>query len=83
MKTDRSPQLALARSLPPLLHLTQPTELPCFELTYSCNGRVYKSLARGRNALAASHEGLIALAQKCHDFDSDNARLTAAIQVQG
>lgn len=74
--------LALASTLPRLQHLTPPADLPCFELTYICNGRTFKSLARGRNAVAASYEGIIALAEKCQDFDADQARLTAAIQVQ-
>lgn len=82
MKTNRAPQLALARSLPPLQHLTTSHDLPCFELTYICGGRTYKSLARGRNAIAASYEGIIALAEKCPDFDPEAARLTAAVQVR-
>lgn len=80
--TGRTPRLALASSLPQLQQLPPPADLPCFELTYLCDGRTYKALARGRNATAAGHEGLIALAEKCPDFDPEAARLTAAVQVQ-
>lgn len=81
MKTDRSPVMALARRLPPLQHLKPEATLPTFELTYICNGRTFKSLATGRNAVAASYEGIIALADKCPDFDADAARLIASVQV--
>lgn len=83
MRAPRTPTpLALASQLPRLQHLPQPDDLPCFELTYICNGRTFKSLARGRNVTAASYEGIIALADKCPDFDADAARLTAAVQVR-
>lgn len=83
MRAGRTPTpLALASSLPKLQHLVQPADLPCFELTYLCSGRTYKAVARGRNAVAASYEGICALADKCPDFDADAARLTAAVQVR-
>lgn len=73
--------IALASSLPRLQHLVPPADLPCFELTYICDGRTYKALARGRNQTAATYEGICALVDKCPDFDADTARLTAAVQV--
>lgn len=73
--------LALASSLPKLQNLPQPPDLPCFELTYICDGRTYKALARGRNQTAASYEGICALVDKCPDFDPETARLTAAVKV--
>lgn len=83
MRAARTPTpLALASTLPKLQSLPQPPDLPCFELTYICNGRTYKSLARGRNAVAAGEEGKIALAEKCPDFDAEAARMTAAVQVR-
>lgn len=84
MRAARTPTpLALASALPRLQQLPQPADLPCFELTYMCNGRTYKAIARGRNAVAASYEGICALADKCPDFEPEAARLTASIQVQG
>lgn len=74
--------LALASQLPRLQHLTPPADLPCFEITYICNGRTFKALARGRNMTAAVYEGIMALADKCPDFDPDQARMTAAIEVR-
>ena len=36
---------------------------------------------RARKRVAASYEGIIALADKCPDFDADAARLVASVQV--
>lgn len=74
--------MALASRLPQLHHLAPEQDLPCFELTYLCDGRTFKALARGRNATAAGNEGLIALADKCPDFNPETARIMAAVQVR-
>lgn len=83
MRAPRTPTpIALASKLPELQSLPRPQDLPCFEITYICNGRTFKALARGRNMTAAVYEGIVALADKCPDFDSETARMTAAVQVR-
>lgn len=83
MQTNlRAPRLVLRRALPPLQRLTPPNDLqPCFELTFSCSGREFKTIARARNSQAAAAEGLLELATQCPEFDAEDARLTAAVQV--
>lgn len=81
MKTNRTPRVALARSLPPLKHSSQ-YDYPCFELTFICSGRTFKALARGKTPQSASHEGLIALASQIPDFEPEAARLVGAVQMR-
>lgn len=77
-------QLVLSKSLPPLQRLapTGPQSVPrAFELTFICAGKTFKALQRARNQSAAAAEALIELSSQCADFDPEDARLTAAVQV--
>lgn len=75
-------QFFLGGNLPPLQHLTADADMPGFELTFLDGGRTWKVLARGSNAQAAAHEGLIELAAKFADFNPETARLVAAVQTR-
>jgi len=84
MQTNqRAPRLVLRGNLPPMQHITHPNpdRLPCWELTFLCAGHTFKAIARARNSQAAAAEGLIELATQCPDFNSESARLVAAVQT--
>jgi hypothetical protein len=82
--TERAPRLVLRGLLPPLQRLTPatPAPLPAFELTFLSAGKQFKALQRARNQSAAAAEAAIELAYQCPDFDHQDARLIAAVQVQ-
>jgi len=83
MQNHPSPRFVRSSSaLPQLQRITIPKDLPTFELTFISSGHTFKALAKGRNAQDASHEGLIALAYQCPDFDVEASRLIGAVQVQ-
>lgn len=72
---------ALLPRLPQLAPLLDARGFSKFELTFSCSGQDFKVQAQARNTQAAAHEGLIELAAQCPDFDAEDARLVACVQL--
>ncbi len=55
--------------------------LPGWELSFICSGHTFKAFVRANNQQAATHEAIIELAQQCHEFEPDNARLVSVRQT--
>ncbi len=80
---NRAPRLVLRSALPPLQHAATAAQLlPAFEFTFISDGKTFKALQRGRNLQAAQAEAMLELSYQCADFNFQEARLVAAVQVQ-
>ena len=78
-------QFAAVPHLPHLTHRLFPADkssLPGWELEFSAHGKPYRCFVRATSQRSAEAEARLQLSYHTPDFDSEEARLISALQVQ-